>query len=164
MNELKVNLENLTTEERNQLTTLLKKSQTPKKSGTWFPKLGEDYCILTELETIRYTFGNDSTDRKIFELQDPCKTKEEAQQKLYQQAALVQVNRQVRDIIAKEHPNWGCDWNIRYYKYYPSYDHENSKVEIRSSLVFQNQFLFEHAPETVWERIDENLIKKAMGI
>ena len=164
MNELKVNLENLTTEERNQLATLLKKSQQPEKVATWFPKLREVYWVLTDLGDLRYTFRNDSADSKIFELQDPCKTKEEALQKLEQQKAIIQVNRQVRDIIAKEYSYWTCNWKLRYYKYYPSYDHENSKVEIRQSLVVQAQFLFEYAPETVWERIDENLIKKAMGI
>lgn len=164
MNELKVNLENLTEEERKLLAALLEKSQTPKISGTWFPKLEEGYWVLTDLGELRYTFGNDSTDSKIFELQDPCKTKEEAQQKLEQQKALVQVNRQVRDIIAKEYPNWMCNWKLHYYKYYPSYYHENSKVEIKYSQNCQYQFLFEHAPANVWERIDENLIKKAMGI
>lgn len=165
MNELKVNLENLTTEERKQLTTLLEKSQQPKRVGTWFPKIGEFYWFPTSSGTLCMEYTDCERDHLIFEIQDPCKTEEECQQKIKQKKALIEVNRQVRDIIANEYPGWVCDWNNdAQSKFYPCFDHDWWYVCIPKCHYIQTQFLFEYAPAGVWERIDEALIKKAMGV
>lgn len=166
MNELKVNLENLTEEERKQLTTLLEKSQKPKKVGTWFPEYGEQYWIVTASGACSIYNSNDENDSLFFDIADPCKTEEEAIKRFERNKALVKVNRQVRDIIANEYPEYKVNWkNRRQQKVFPYYDHERGCVCFwNSTFPHQTNFLFEFAPSGVWERIDEELIKKAMGV
>lgn len=165
MNELKVNLENLSNEERKQLTSLLEKAQNPKKTGTWFPGTDEEYWFVTAQGASSMKNTGHVVDRQVFEIQDPCQTEVEALKKYERNLALIKVNRQVRDLIANEYPNWVCDWNDDcQQKFYPYFNHNWGYVSVDASHKIQTQFLFEYAPSGVWERIDEVLIKKSMGV
>lgn len=166
MNELKVNLENLTKEERKQLIALLEKSQQPKKTGTWFPEKGELYWFVTSIGAKPVKYGDQATDREIFAIQDPCQTKCEANKKFERNKALVAVNRQVRDIIASEYPDYKVNWNLHHkqLRFYPVFNHNSGNIDIVDSGFNQHNFLFEHAPLGAWTRIDKELIKKAMGV
>ena len=165
MNELKVNLENLNPEERKQLTALLEKSQKPKKSGTWFPDMGELYWYVTSIGAKPVKYGDQATDREIFAIQDPCQTKCEAIKRFERNKALIAVNRQVRDIIANEHPDYSIDFTRTQQRFFPTYNHSKGEIIFCNEPEdYQGNFLFEFAPIGVWKRIDEELIKKAMGV
>lgn len=130
----------------------------------WVPKIGEDYCYLSADRIGKDVFNSDNFDNRVIECQQIFKTEAEASKAHEQRIALMQVNRQVVRLTQEQFPEWVCDWSKNPGKWCPYFDHGSQTVVLVCTTYVQAQFTFEHAPKQVWEQIDKNLIKLAMGI
>ena len=173
MNNLIVNLENLTEQERELLTSLIQKAQT-SKLNLLEPNInnGESYLYINaqgEVETD--TWRSDNFDLGLFIYGNVFKDTPEniamLEAKAKQQKAIVEVNRRVQMLIAEQHPGWKLDWTNKIQtKYYPIYDTATSEIKEINTLTFSHisQFTFEHAPKGIYEQIDKTLLLTAMGV
>ena len=83
MNNITVNMENLSEEERATMMMLIEKANKPK-SKVWKPKCGEMYYCITDGSTGRgmhivldYNWENDTVDRFLYSIGNCYKTEEE---------------------------------------------------------------------------------------
>ena len=105
MNELKVNFENLTAEERAELLKLVEKANKPK-SKVWKPKNGELYCSCSwNGKVYSYCWSNDFFDEKNYLIGNCFKTKEEAENAVERLKIRAELQR-----YADEHNDKLIDW------------------------------------------------------
>lgn len=119
-----VNMENLSNEERTTLLSLIEKAK--QKNKVWKPEENETYYYS-------YSYGNidedtwDSTnkDRNRYALGNCFKTKEEAEFALERQKVIMELKR-----FALEHNEKEIDWNdSKQKKYFLSYQHDKNIID-----------------------------------
>lgn len=127
-NQITVNMENLSNEEREQLLKLVKKSnETTKKR--WKAEVGQKYYCIDEYSNkiINYFAGvlknnvaEDEADKNLYNFGNYFKTKEEAEFELNKRL----VYQELKD-YALEHNEMGFDWkNSKQEKWVISYDNQ----------------------------------------
>ena len=136
------------------------------KQSTWMPEKDQLYYFLSHENIGAYLFNDDSgTDGEVLKRQDPFKTEEEAIKADQQRMAIVEANRQARALCAEQYPDWVCDWgDDNQYKWYPVYGHQEKCVFFTFANCRQEQWTFDHLPCDIWRQVDEELLKKAMGV
>ncbi len=115
MDELKVNLENLTDEERKQLVSLIEKANKPK-SKVWEPKIDEQYYYVGGSGYMYcLCWSNGGFDRGCYALGNCYRTKEDAEWQLEHLKVKAELER-----FAEEHNEYEIDngkqqfrWTIR---------------------------------------------------
>lgn len=155
MNELKVNFDNLTAEERAELLKLVEKANKPK-SKAWKPENGEEY----------YYIGNDGIVWKDsygfiikYAIGNVFKTKEEAQNAVERLKIRAELQR-----YADEH-NKPIDWeNHNTDKWYICFDYDDRRfVYMWKSFTrncFQIYFTSEEIARAAVQAVGEERIKK----
>lgn len=108
-NNITVNMENLSEEERNQLIKLIQKSN-GSKGKVWKPENNETYFYISGCGVIssRMWINNNDTNNKYYEIGNCFKTKEEAEFALEKRRVEVELQR-----FAEE--NNECETGVRYF-------------------------------------------------
>ena len=160
MNNITVNMDNLSTDERNTLLKLIEKAN-KLKGKVWKPEIGERYyhirCDAWNMIN-SYNWNDDSYDKRYYEIGNCFKTKEEAEFALEKQKVFTELKR-----FALENNERELDWNNEYHKYYLFYNYKTGKVDVaydiswKTSLVY---FLSEVIAKQTIEKIGEDRLKK----
>lgn len=150
---LKINMNNLTDEERNTLLSLVKKSNEPK-SKVWKPEYGKEYSFINSNgEIIRDCHSNYQLDRDRYSIGNCFKTRDEAKFALEKLKVITELKR-----FAIEHNEGEIDWNDnKQYKYILCFDHDENCVNI--DMLTWVQYQHAHIYFTSRE-IAEQAIKK----
>lgn len=152
MDEIKVNLENLTEEERKTLMALVDKGN-KQKSVRYKPQIDERYWYV-DAEGIVSSYGweNDNIDNEIFAFNNCFPTKEEAEAVAKKKRVLAKM-----EIFAKEHNEGEIDWdNINQPKYIISYSYHESILRISDMYyVFDFGSVYFTSKEVAQACIDE---------
>lgn len=124
MDEIKLNLENLTEEERETLMALVKKGN-EAKPVRYKPKKYVGYWFINTGGEANQTMWYDTDfDNRVFALNNCFPTEEEAEAAAKKKRVLAKV-----EIFAKEHNNGEINWkNARQSKYAITYDYHSSKL------------------------------------
>lgn len=153
-----VNMENLSNEERSTLLSLIEKAK--QKNKVWKPEENETYYYS-------YSYGNidedtwDSTneDRNRYALGNCFKTKEEAEFALERQKVITELKR-----FALEHNKEDIDWNdSKQRKYVLSYQHDKNIIFIDYYYDYQScsiYFTSEEIAQTAIKEIGEERLEK----
>ena len=79
MDNITLNMENLSENEREQLMKLVKKANEQKNSNVWKPEINETYWYVSDRKIDYYDYVNDPTDRFLYAIGNCFKSKEEAE-------------------------------------------------------------------------------------
>ena len=162
MEEIKLNMENLTKEEREQLLKLVEKANR-NESKVWKPKYNDKYYFIDDRGEIIYSFWSGGPDvirmdKDRYDLGNCFKTQEEAEFALERHKVIVELER-----FTKEHndpseiPTWELGYN-RKEKAIHSIEYIDNFV---SHIRFTSSNLVDEAIETIGE---DKLIKYYFGI
>lgn len=156
-NNITVNMDNLSTDERNTLLKLIEKSIKPKNK-VWKPEIGEDYyCINSDSNKMisYYHWQNDVYDKHYYETGNCFKTKEEAEFALEKQKVITELKR-----FALENNECELDWydydQEKYYiKYACQHDyfsiHHNCGIKCPVTIYFSSEDIAKQAIKTIGE-------------
>lgn len=157
-NNITVNMDNLTTDERNTLLKLIEKASKPKNK-VWKPELNEMYYAISDVVNIFETRNNSEIDDKRHNIGNCFKTKEEAEFALEKQKVFTELKR-----FALENNECELDWkNYEQTKYTIKYDcyHEciitNDHYHVKASDIY---FSSEDIAKQSIEKIGEDRLKK----
>ena len=131
MNTLNVNLENLSESERQQLTSLIKKSQKkkplrcePQKSNTYYILRGGRY-------TLEYCWNDDDYDKELMQRGNVFRKRETVEQV----ANKHQIVNKIAAFVEQFDDGWVADWeNWRQEKYFVCFNHKTRKYEIMFNI------------------------------
>lgn len=128
-----VNMENLSQEERTALLSLIEKANKPK-SKVWKPKKDETYYYLYSYGNIEEdTWDNANEDRNRYAIGNCFKTKEEAEFALERQKVITELKR-----FALEHNEKEIDWSNRCQnKHFLYFNHDKNRTCISACTYFQ---------------------------
>lgn len=155
MEEIKVCLDNLTDDEREQLLALVEKGNKGNKER-WKPQIDEYYwCVDFDGRADFNLWGDDETDRWHYFTRNCFKTKEEAEFHLEE----LKVEYELKDLADKLNEGWTPNWeNCLEEKNYAYYDHHTYKVEVGrtvgsqcNDILFKNKKLCQKAIDTIGE-------------
>lgn len=154
-----VNMENLSPEERSTLLSLIEKAN-KLKNKVWKPEKDETYYYLYSYGKIEEdTWDNANEDRIRYAIGNCFKTKEEAEFALERQKVIMELKR-----FALEHNEGEIDWNdSNQIKYFLSYQHDKNIIFIDSYYFIQIcdiYFTSEEIAKAAIKEIGEERIKK----
>lgn len=159
MNELKVNFENLTEEERAELLKLVEKANKPK-SKVWKPEKEEEYYFILNTGEVRsVAWSNFCDDKDNYSIGNTFKTEEEAKNAVERLKIRAELQR-----YADEH-NEPIDWkNRNTAKWYIRFNYDDEIVEwsrVRTVRdTFQIYFSSEEVTRAAVQAVGEERIKK----
>lgn len=159
MNELKVNFENLTAEERAELLKLVEKANKPK-SKVWKPEEGEEYYSFWADGGYDYSWNNDFFDKGNYSIGNVFKTKEEAENAAERLKIRAELQR-----YADEHNDKPIDWkDTNQKKWRICFDYNGRKIGYSFSYwtkdCFQIYFSSEEIAIAAVQSVGEERIKK----
>lgn len=125
-NTLKINMNNLTDEERTTLLSLIEKANKPKNK-VWKPEIGESYYSLSnEGLFIKVRYSGCHSEENRYSIGNCFKTREEGEFALERQKVTTELKR-----YALEHNEKEIDWkDLSQEKYYFIYHHYNKRLII----------------------------------
>lgn len=158
-NNISVNLENLSEEEREQLMKLIQKSNGCKRRA-WKPENNETYFYISGCGVISsYKWINDTTDNGYYEIGNCFKTKEKAEFALEK----VKVETELRR-FAEENNEYEIDWKDRREKYFIYYDYIKEIISTSYKFSFRRTsapfFTSKEIVEQAIKSIGEERLKK----
>lgn len=121
MEEIKINLDNLTGEEREQLMKFVEKGSQVKvetpKFKVWKPEYKEDYFVIETNGNVEcYIWNDDEQDQNLYEIGNCYKTNEEAEFVIEKRKVETELQR-----FADEHNDYFNIYDENCNKYYISY-------------------------------------------
>ena len=114
MEEIKLNMENLTKEEREQLLKLVEKANR-KESKVWKPQNGDKYYSIADYGCIFRCIkvdANDCIDESRYAIGNCFKTREEAEFALERQKVIVELERFAKENNTIDNPHWSLWYNM----------------------------------------------------
>lgn len=160
-NQITVNMENLTNEEREQLLKLVKKSNEQQPKKRWRGEYDEEYYFIDYCNKIdAWKELNYKTDKGLYELGNYFKTEEEAEFELNKRL----VYQELKD-YALEHNENDVDWtNVNQLKWGIFYDNESKCLDYdywyTRCYIGQIHFYSEETAREAVKAVGENRIKK----
>lgn len=161
MNEIKVNLDNLTEEERKQLMALVEKGN-KAQSKVWKPKKGEVYWTIGGCGVLyQLIWADDRNDEDSYAFGNCFRTKEKAEFALERLKIRAELQR-----YADEHNEGEIDWGNYKPKYYIYYDYDNGSKGVGIDYVttwrlpFQVYFTSSIIAQNAIKAVGEDRIKK----
>lgn len=155
MEEIKVNLNNLTNEERETLLKLVEKGNKKNKKRERL----ETYCFISDKGDICFKHTSGTENELRYKLGNYFKTKEEAEFAIIKQ----HIYQQLKD-YALEHNTRVIDWNNIQTNWYMRYDIKDKKMLYywTTSLLCMNQVYFtsEKIARDAVKEVGEDKIKK----
>lgn len=162
MEEIKLNLENLSEEEREQLMKLVEKANKPK-AGRWKPETYNTYwfiSLLTASGISRSSWRGDSFDNARFSVGTVFKTEKDAKFALEKRKVEVEL----QDIADELNDGWKPDWtNGEQDKYFLYYDCRAKCFRFSTNEIFKNPVVYfktESMAKEAIKRIGEERLKK----
>lgn len=156
-----VNMENLSPEERSTLLSLIEKANKPKNK-VWKPEENEKYYYLYSYGKIEEdTWDNANADRIRYEIGNCFKTREEAKFAIERLKVIADLKR-----FALEHNGEEIDWRKNEQtKYCLCFEHDVNRVGINSFYIVQHSseqiyFTSETTAQQAIKEIGEERIKK----
>ena len=154
-----VNMENLSQEERTALLSLIKKANKPKNK-VWNPEENETYYYSYSDGNIEEaTWDNLNVDKNRYAIGNCFKTKEEAEFALERQKVITELKR-----FALEHNDKEIDWNnIEQRKCFLSYQHDKNIIFIDfyySVQIYNIYFTSEEIAQAAIKEIGEERLRK----
>lgn len=136
-NTITVNMENLTQEERNQLISLVEKSNKPKKR--WRAERDHTYYIVNQYLKIASRKDNYiDLDNRLYKIGNYFKTEEEAEFEREKRLVYQELQN-----YAIEHNEGEIDWNNReQYKYYLFYNYRGVGIGNEITTMYLGQIYF----------------------
>ena len=162
MEEIKLNMENLTKEEREQLLKLVEKANR-NESKVWKPKYKDKYYLIDDCGEVIHSFWSGGPNfipmnNNRYDLGNCFKTQEEAEFALERQKVIVELERYaLKHNDPTKEPTWELGYN-RKEKAIHSIEYIDNFV---SSIRFTSSNLVDEAIETIGE---DRLIKYYFGI
>lgn len=162
MENINVNLSNLTQDEREQLMKLIKKSN-KVKSRVWKPKCDEKYYFITSIGVSDFHWDNDGDelDQHLYSIGNCYPTKEAAEFALERMKVLTELQRYV-----DEYNDGKIDWSdFGQTKYSIYYDHEDCEFCVTKNSYVQQSLIYFTSEENALEAIETigvDRIKKYM--
>lgn len=159
-NNITVNMENLSQEERSTLLSLIEKANKPKNK-VWKPEENETYYYLYSYGNIeKATCANSNMNKNRYAIGNCFKTKEEAEFALEKQKVITKLKR-----FALEHNKEKIDWNNSKMKYFLYFNHEKNCIVITYSCIHQYicepiYFTSEKIAQAAIKEIGEERLKK----
>lgn len=163
-NNISVNLENLSEEEREQLMKLIQKSN-GFKSKMWKPEDNEKYFYVSGHGVINICrWINDTTDNGCYEIGNCFKTKEEAEFALEKAKVEAELRR-----FAEENNEYKIDWeDDDQEKWFIYYNCDMKKIDIIYNTVLKTHCIYFSSKKIAKQAIDyigeERLKKYYLGI
>lgn len=151
-NNITVNMENLTQDERDILLKLIKKANAESK--VWKPKLRDDYWFINNRGVDYFNSNEDQIDDFLYSVGNCFKTKEEAEFALERQKVITELKR-----FAEENNEYELDWhNGKQNKYEIYYDASDEKIDVywfytnkRNLIYFSSEKIAREAIKTIGE-------------
>lgn len=160
-NNITVNMENLSQEERSTLLSLIEKANKPKNK-VWKPEENEKYYYLYSYGKIEEdTWDNANADRIRYEIGNCFKTREESKFAIERLKVIADLKR-----FALEHNGEEIDWRKNEQtKYCLCFEHDVNRVGINSFYIVQHSseqiyFTSETTAQQAIKEIGEERIKK----
>lgn len=158
-NNITVNMENLSQEERSTLLSLIEKANKPKNK-VWKPEENETYYYSYSDGNIEEaTWDNLNVDENRYAIGNCFKTREEAKFALEKQKVIMELKH-----FALEHNEEDIDWNdSNQIKYFLSYQHDKNIIFIDSYYFIQIcdiYFTSEEIAKAAIKEIGEERLKK----
>lgn len=154
-----VNMENLSQEERTALLSLIEKANKPKNK-VWNPEENETYYYsYSDGHIEKATCDNRNMDKNRYAIGNCFKTKEEAEFALERQKVITELKR-----FALEHNDKEIDWNnIEQRKCFLSYQHDKNIIFIDfyySVQIYNIYFTSEEIAQAAIKEIGEERLRK----
>lgn len=152
MNNITVNMDNLSADERNTLLKLIEKANKPK-SSVWKPELNGIYYMINSIGIVRKTENNSEIDEKYYEIGNCFKTREEAEFASEKQKVITELKR-----FALENNEYELDWkDYDQKKYCIEYNYANDcfinneyRFRVKGSdIYFSSENIANKAVETI---------------
>lgn len=131
-NNITINMENLSNEERSTLLSLIEKANKPKNK-VWKPEKDETYYYSYSDGNIEEATWDKNIDKNRYAIGNCFKTKEEAEFALERQKVITELKR-----FALEHNEEEIDWsNINQNKYHLYFHHDKNRTCISACTYYQ---------------------------
>lgn len=158
MDKIKVNLKNLTDDERLQLMYLIEKANNPK-SKVWKPENGDDCFFLAGDGSVnKCSYGEYNFNKEYYKHGNVFKSEEDAKEEAKRRMVLTQWQRLSVESGEDEHP-----WNGKEYHFYCYYKYDSKEIsyywdigEKRESVYFATSDSIINAVK----EIGEDVVKK----
>lgn len=159
-NNITVNMENLSQEERSTLLSLIEKAK--QKNKVWKPEENETYYYsYSDGHIEKATCDNRNMDKNRYAIGNCFKTKEEAEFALERQKVIMELKR-----FALEHNEKEIDWSNRCQnKYFLYFNHDKNRIMISYYYIYQYicepiYFTSEKIAQQAIKEIGEERLKK----
>lgn len=162
-NNITVNMENLSEEEREQLMKIIKKSNGCKRK-VWKPECNKKYWIINGFRVVDSSWYNDNVDYGCYEIGNCFKTEKEAKFALEKLKVEAELRR-----FAEENNECEIDWtDKKHEKWFMYYNCDMKKIDIIYNTVLKTHCIYFSSKKIAKQAIDyigeERLKKYYLGI
>lgn len=162
-NNITVNMENLSEEEREQLMKIIKKSNGCKRK-VWKPECNKKYWIINGFMVVDSSWYNDNVDYGCYEIGNCFKTEKEAKFALEKLKVEAELRR-----FAEENNECEIDWtDKKHEKWFMYYNCDMKKIDIIYNTVLKTHCIYFSSKKIAKQAIDyigeERLKKYYLGI
>lgn len=162
-NNITVNMENLSEEEREQLMKIIKKSNGCKRK-VWKPECNKKYWVINGFRVVDSSWNNDNVDYGCYEIGNCFKTEKEAKFALEKLKVEAELRR-----FAEENNECEIDWtDKKHEKWFMYYNCDMKKIDIIYNTVLKTHCIYFSSKKIAKQAIDyigeERLKKYYLGI
>lgn len=157
-NNITVNMENLSEEEREQLMKIIKKSNWCKRK-VWKPECDKNYWIINGFRVVNSSWDNDNVDYRRYEIGNCFKTEKEAKFALEKLKVEAELRR-----FAEENNECEIDWTDRKQnKWLICYDYDSKNIDTGYDNTLRTHYIYFSSKEIAKQaikHIGEERLKK----
>lgn len=154
-NNITINMENLTQDERDILLNLIEKAN--GESKVWKPE--KNYWLIDNSGVCNFNYNDDSTDKFLYNIGNCFKTKEEAEFAVEKLKVITEFKR-----FALENNKCELDWNDEFQeKYSIYYNVKKRKIDIEYWCIYKENTIYfssKEIAERAIKAIGEDRLKK----
>lgn len=161
MNEIKINMDNLSEDERNQLMKLIEKTNEPK-SRVWRPECGECYYYINACGAVCASRWTEvGLDNECYDIGNVFRTKEEAAEEVKRRKILAKWKR-----LSIESGEASNEWNKKNEHWFVFFLY--NKIEVTFGIAIKSEATYFQTKESILNAIEdigeENVKKYILGI
>lgn len=157
-NNITVNMENLSEEEREQLMKIIKKSNGCKRK-VWKPECDKNYWIINGFRVVNSSWDNDNVDYRRYEIGNCFKTEKEAKFALEKLKVEAELRR-----FAEENNECEIDWTDRKQnKWLICYNYDSKNIDTGYDDTLRTHYIYFSSKEIAKQaikHIGEERLKK----
>ncbi|MFQ9199106.1 MAG: hypothetical protein ACLS67_00980 [Anaerobutyricum soehngenii] len=157
-NNITVNMENLSEEEREQLMKIIKKSNGCKRK-VWKPECNKNYWIINGFRVVNSSWDNDNVDYRRYEIGNCFKTEKEAKFALEKLKVEAELRR-----FAEENNECEIDWTDRKQnKWLICYNYDSKNIDTGYDDTLRTHYIYFSSKEIAKQaikHIGEERLKK----